>query len=54
MASSAPIYDYSVVPMLAITKNIIACMGKAEAYATEKGANVDDYLNLKIIEDMRP
>lgn len=54
MASSAPLYDYSVIPMLTITKNIISCMTKAEAFATEKGENVDDYLNLRIFEDMKP
>lgn len=54
MASSAPLYDYSVVPMTSICKNILACMAKAEAYATEKGENVDDYLKLRIIADMHP
>lgn len=50
---SAPLYDYSVVPFLRTLKNLIHIFDKAEQHAKEKGENVDDYVKLQIISDMK-
>lgn len=51
--SSAPLYDFSVVPFTLTIKNLLDILGKAEEHAKEKGDNIEDYLDLQIHPDMK-
>lgn len=51
--SSAPLYDFSVVPFARSVRSLLAIFEKAEQYAKEKGDNIDDYIELQIHPDMK-
>lgn len=51
--SSAPLYDFSIVPFTRSIKSLLAIFDKAEQYAKENGENVEDYINLQIHPDMK-
>ena len=48
------IYDACVPPMAHMLGSFVSVLTKAEAYAKEKGENVDSYLELKLAPDMLP
>lgn len=48
------IYDACVPPMAHMLGSFHSVLGKAEAYAKEKGENVDSYLELRLAPDMLP
>jgi len=48
------IYDACVPPLAHMLGSFHAVLTKAEAYAKEKGENVDSYLELKLAPDMLP
>lgn len=51
--ASAPLYDYSIVPFIRTLKNLVYIFDKAEKHAEEKGENVEDYIKLQMISDMK-
>ena len=48
------IYDACVPPMAHMLGSFVSVLTKAEAYAKEKGENVDSYLELKLAPDILP
>lgn len=51
--TSAPLYDFSVVPFTRSIKSLLTIFDKAEQHAKEKGDNIDDYVELQIYPDMK-
>lgn len=51
--TSAPLYDFSVVPFTRSIKNLLAILDKAEKHAREAGDNIEDYIQLQIHPDMK-
>lgn len=52
MATSAPLYDFTIVPFKKTMQNLLHIMDKAEKYATENGQDVESYTKLRIYADM--
>lgn len=52
MASTAPLYDHSIVMFKRTLQNFIHCMEKAEQYAQENNKDVESYTKLRIYPDM--